>query len=179
MTTISAAATAMTGASRRTPAIRGALLLLFGLCETALLLVAFRLPDVTASVLVVIMVGFLLLDGLTIVFEVAGAMARRRRRLLRIGEAIVSIGAGVVIALAARGHALSVFAWWALLTGLLDLAEARAVRHRGTRLFIAVCSIVFGALLLWAAGGDLPVRVLGAGIYGIIVGALKLRAAVH
>ena len=165
--------------SHRALAVRGALLLLFGLGEATLLLVAFRLPDVTASMLVDLMVAFLVLDGLAIVFDVAGAMARHRRPLVLIAEAIASIGAGVVIALAARGHALSLFPWWALVMGLLETIEVRAVPHPGARRIAAACSMVFGALVLWGPGGDLPRLVLGAGVYGIIAGLLKLRAAVH
>jgi uncharacterized membrane protein HdeD (DUF308 family) len=179
VTTIPAAATPTAMDRRRTLTVRGALLLLFGLGEATLLLMAFRLPDVTASVLVDIMVAFFLLDGLAIVFDFAGATARHRGWLLLIAEAIASIGAGVVIALVAPSHALSVFGGWALVMGLLETVDARPVPHPGAHRVVAASSMVFGALVLWGPGADLPRLVLAVGVYGIIAGLLKLRAAVH
>jgi hypothetical protein len=55
--------------SQRTLAFGSTLLLIFGLAEGAILLLAFRVPDITTSLLIIVLITFVTLDALATLFE--------------------------------------------------------------------------------------------------------------
>jgi uncharacterized membrane protein HdeD (DUF308 family) len=163
---------------QRTLAVRGALLLVFGLCQGGLLLLAFRLPNITSALLTSMMMGFVILDGLAIALETGRAIAGGRSWLVLAAKAVVGIGAGIWIAWLASVEAITVFAWWALLIGLLETLEAASAgRHHRWRWLVAFCSIAFGGFVLGGPVSSAPVLLLVTAVYGVVVGAFRLRAA--
>lgn len=163
---------------RRVLVFRGVLLLAFGLCEGALLLFAFRVPHITVSVLVAVMTVFLLADGLATLVEAHGTSTRRSHRLLAAATALAGIAAGAMAPLAARGGLLTIFAWWAIVCGLLDIGRAfvGAEDIRG-RLLVGAISVAFGLFVLSGAVTDNIRLVLSVSIFGIVAGSLRLTGA--
>ena len=160
-------------------AFRGVLLLIFGLAEGAMLLLAFRVPDITTTLLIIVLTTFVIVDA-------AGDALRGRRRDVtawRVGAAgaarpLIGLAAGDRDRAPPRSQALTTFAWWALLTGLLEGLEAltfSAQRH--WRLVVAGLSIAFGLLVLGGSRRDTAVLVLAAGVYGVVAGITRLAAA--
>jgi uncharacterized membrane protein HdeD (DUF308 family) len=165
--------------SQRTLAFRGVLLLIFGLAEGAMLLLAFRVPDITTSLLIIVLTTFVILDALATLFEAAGVRSPRPVwTLLLVCKAAIGLLAAVAIVLRPRSQALPTFAWWALLTGLLEGLEALMLGgQRHWRLVVAGLSIAFGLLVLAGPRRETAVLVLVAGVYGVVAGSVRLVAA--
>ena len=161
-------------------AIRGALLLLLGLIEGALLLFAFRLPNVTSHDMTRIFGVFLLADAAVAIFEAAGATSRRESRLEVAGDAAISLAAGLVVLLAAQPWRFRVFAIWAIVTGVLEAAQARgtSVRVPG-RLTAAVVSVVYGLFAILGPIQDPARLLLLAAAFAIVAGGLRLGGALR
>jgi hypothetical protein len=148
------------------------LFLVFGVVEGVLILLAFRMPHITVSVLVVVMAGFVVIDGVTALLEAARATDRRLGLVLR---ALTGVAAGVLILLLTSGWSVTVFGWWAVVTGVL--AAADAVPSGPVRIVVAALSLVLGVLAVGGAFRD-PVRAtLAISLYGILAGGMQLRAA--
>jgi hypothetical protein len=155
----------------RAYAVRGMLLLAFGVAEGALLLLAFRIPFTTVSVLVVVMAAFLVVDGLATLVEAAWAPDRWVWLGLR---AIASILAGGVLLLLGSAWLVTIFGWWAILTGLVSAAASPV--SRSVRVTLATLSAAVGVLLVGVVP-DPVYALLTISVYAIIAGALQLRAA--
>ena len=158
--------------SPRVLIFRGALALLFGLSEGALLLLAFRVSEITAGLLVWVLAGFVGLDGLA---TLLGARTLRQWPLA-VFRGLIGVVAGFTMVFLPGPWVLVVFAWWALLTGLLELLEGPAAS--GGRA-AAATPIALGLLLLVGVLRDGPVAILVVAAYGLVVGSLRLWAARH
>ena len=161
-------------------AIRGALLLLVGLIEGSLLLFAFRLPTLTSHDLTRILGVYLLADAAVAIFEAAGAASRREPRLALAGAAAMSLAAGLVVLLAAQPWRFHVFAIWAIVTGVLDAAQARGTSTRVPgRLTAAAVSVVYGLFAILGPIQDPARRLLLAAAFAIVAGGLRLGGALR
>src|SRR4030095_10212917 len=166
------------GASRGL-AIRGALLVLLGLIEGALLLFAFRLHITTHEMTLVLGV-FLLADGVVAAFEAAGAMRRRDRWLAIAGDAVISFAAGLMILFVAQPWRFRIFPTWAIVTGVLEGAHALGGSARVPgRLLAAVVSVVYGLFAILGPIEDLARLVLLAAAFAVVAGALRLGGALR
>jgi hypothetical protein len=152
-------------------AVRGVLLLVFGVAEGALLLLAFRIPFTTVSVLVAVMAAYLVADGVATLVEAALAPDRWLWLLL---HALASLVAGGALLLLDHVWALRIFGSWAVLIGLVNLAASPV--SGPVRVVVATLSLAVGLLLVVGVLLD-PVRaVLAIAVYAIIAGGLQLRA---
>jgi Short repeat of unknown function (DUF308) len=166
--------------SQQTLRVRGVLLLAFGLAEGAMLLLAFRVPDITTSLLIIVLVVFVVVDALATLFEIAGVTWPRGAWALLVLKALIGLAAGVALVLRPRSHALTLFAWWAVLTGILEALEAVAFRgQRHWRLVVAGLSVAFGVMVLGGPLRDTADLVLLAGVYGVVAGIVRLATAGH
>lgn len=163
--------------SPRASAIRGALWVVFGVVESALLLLAFQLP-ITVSHMILVLTGFVVLDGVVVLVEAAGVIRPGRRWLWPTCRALIGIGAGIAIALLARRQALTIFAWWAIATGGLEAADSRSMSggRQAPRLIGLIC-VGFGLFVLLGPVRDPAVLILVCGAFGVIVGILRLWTA--
>jgi len=179
MPTAAAAVSEPTLPSQRVLAVRGALLVLFGLVEGALLLFGFHIPNVTTRVLVVAFAGFVLADGLATLFESVAAMNRGGRWIGPAANTVAGIAA-CVIALFVTHHPLRTFAWWVLVTGVL---EAWTTLWPGpgsrSRIAAAVISVALGLLMHTGPFYDNARLILAMAVYGLIAGALRVQAALR
>jgi uncharacterized membrane protein HdeD (DUF308 family) len=161
--------------------IRGVVGILFGL-------VALFLPGATMLSLVLLFAAYIFVDGVFgIVSAVRAARAHERWGLLVL-EGLVDI-AVAAIAVLWPGITVVAFvflvAFWAILTGVLELAAAfrlEFIDGRGWLIFGGVVSVLYGTLLIVAPMIGAVVLTWWLGAYALVFGvclvvlAFKLRA---
>ena len=136
----SAAVSQASSRSQRTLAFRGALLLVFGLVMGAMLLLAFRVPDITTKLMIIVLSAFVIVDGLATLFEAAGVASRRGAWALLVLKALIGFAAAVAIVLRPGVRSVTIFAWWASADGNpgrirgadVPRAASLAAHRRGT-----------------------------------------------
>ena len=161
--------------------IRGVVGILFGL-------VALFLPGATMLSLVLLFAAYLFVDGVFgIVSAVRAARAQERWGLLVL-EGLVDIAVAVVAVLW-PGITVVAFvflvAFWAIFTGILELAAAfrlEFIDGRGWLIFGGIVSVLYGAVLIVAPMIGAVVLTWWLGAYALVFGvalvvlAFKLRA---
>jgi len=157
---------------RRVLALRGALLLAFGVVEGALVLLAFRVPHLTVLVLMLVMSGFLVLDGIVTALHAARA---REPWLGRAPQALASLTAGVLILFVPYGRWLAVFVAWVIVSGVLDGVESLAAGSGP--LVVSILSLALGVMLLASPVRDHAHLLLAVSAYSIVTGSLRLWTA--
>ena len=158
-------------------AIRGALLLLIGLVEGAMLLFAFRIPNLTVREMLIALAVFLLADGVVAFRE--ASMAKSRRGALA-AEGVISLAAGVLTLVADPSWRGRVFPVWAIVTGLLDAVAARAPGGSAPgRMPAAIVSVVYGVFALVGPIHDRAQLLLVAAVFAVVAGGLRLSGALR
>jgi uncharacterized membrane protein HdeD (DUF308 family) len=158
-------------------ALRGVLAILFGI-------VTFMTPGLTVASLVLLFGAYALIDGIfTIVAAVRAARADQRWGALLV-EGFVGIAAGIFTFLWPGVTALTllyVIAFWAIVTGILEIAAAIRLRKVITgELFLGLAgaaSIVFGILIVMRPGAASLAIALWIGAYAIVFGIVLLVLA--
>jgi uncharacterized membrane protein HdeD (DUF308 family) len=159
-------------------ALRGVVGILFGL-------VAFLRPGITLSALVLLFGAYCLIDGILAIVAGTRQRAREYAFLLAI-EGLIGVSIGVVAFLWTGMTALvliDLIAFWAIFTGLLEIAAAVRVRRALPGVFLlglgGVASVVLGVMaLLWPAAGALVIVAL-LGWYALFFGAALLLLALR
>jgi uncharacterized membrane protein HdeD (DUF308 family) len=158
-----------------TLALRGALAVAFGLA-------ALIWPGITLRVLVLLYGFYSAVDGLLALAAllVGGRLASGRRGWL-IFEGVVGIAAGVVAFLWPAITALALLyliAAWMVVTGLLEVAAAVALRRelRGEWLLAlaGILSVAFGVFLAVRPGEGAIAVVWAIGLFALVFGAALL-----
>jgi uncharacterized membrane protein HdeD (DUF308 family) len=155
--------------------LRGLLAVLFGL-------IALFLPGLTLTVLVLVFGAYALVDGLFAV--VAGIRGTSGHRWVLIVEGVLGILAGFV-ALAWPGITalalLYVIAFWAIFTGVAEIAAAVALRREieGEWALIlgGALSVIFGLILAVLPWVGLLSLVWLVGLYAIVFGIALIVVA--
>jgi uncharacterized membrane protein HdeD (DUF308 family) len=155
-------------------ALRGIAGILFGL-------MAFTIPGITLVYLVLLFGAYAFLDGL---LNVAVSIRSLRHNWMLLLEGIAGIVAGVLTFAVPAMTAwvlLYVIAFWALVTGMLEIATGvrlRKVIHREWLLIaMGVLSLVFGILVLMAPSAAALTIVLWIGSYAFVFGVIMLALA--
>ena len=156
-------------------AIRGVVGILFGL-------VALFLPGATMLSLVLLFAAYVFVDGVFgIVSAVRAARAQERWGLLVL-EGLVDIAVAVVAVLW-PGITVVAFvflvAFWAIFTGILELAAAfrlEFIDGRGWLIFGGIVSVLYGALLIVAPMIGAVVLTWWLGAYALVFGVSLRRA---
>jgi uncharacterized membrane protein HdeD (DUF308 family) len=155
-------------------ALRGVLAILYGV-------LALIWPGLTLEILVLFFGAYALVDGVFTIYAAFTHRAGHDRWWVILLEGLVGIGAGIVT-LAVPGLAtlvlLYVIAFWAILTGILEIIAAVRLREEiaGEWLLIlsGIASLVLGVLLLlYPAAGAVTVAWL-IGVYAILFGLMLL-----
>jgi uncharacterized membrane protein HdeD (DUF308 family) len=157
-------------------ALRGVLAILFGL-------VAWNWPAITLLVLIVLFGAYALVDGVFAVFAaLRGVPGQSRTWLLISGIAGILLG---ILALGWPGETalvlLLIIAWWAIITGMLEVVAAISLRKEieGEWFYVVTgaISVLFGVLLfLWPVAGALGVVWL-IGFFSIVFGISLVMTA--
>ena len=158
-------------------AIRGLLAVLFGLA-------AFLWPGLTLLVLVLLFGAYALVDG---VIAVVVSLQERRvfaRWWVLLLEGLVGIAAGVLTFVWPGITALVllyVIAFWAIVTGVFEIAAALSgwlpVAQEWSLALAGVLSVLLGVLLVILPGVGLLSLVWLIGIYAIVFGLLLIVRA--
>jgi len=158
--------------------------MLFGLAEGAMLLFAFWLPRITAALMATFFTGFAVLDGLVALAAAAWGLARGGRWRLLACKGLTGVAAGIAVGLRPPGQSpgpLAIFAWWAIITGLLQAVEAlslgRGREGRAYLIAIALVSVAFGVSILGRPPQDLMTLAAHIAAFGLLLGVLRLIVA--
>ena len=152
--------------------LRGLAAILFGI-------LAYVLPDITFTVLVLLFGAYALWDG---VFALIGAVrAQGERRWFLILEGLVGVAAGLVTFFwpgAATLAILTIIAAWAIVTGIFEVIGAirlrKEIEGEWFLLLSGLLSVLFGiALVIWPVAGLVAVTWM-IGAYAIIFGILLM-----
>jgi amino acid transporter len=155
----------------RVVAVRGMLLLAFGVAEAALVLLAFRIPGLTVSVFLFVAVAFLVIDGVAALVETVREPARSLGRVLRALTGLVASG---FLLLLGAAWLVQIFGWWAIVTGVADPAASPV--SRPVRVILTSLSIAAGVLLVVGVFRDPVWALLTISGYAILAGGMQLRA---
>ena len=158
-------------------ALRGVLAIIFGL-------IAIFLPGIALLAFIYVFAAYAIIDGVVAVI----VALRERGSLGRWGwvlfEGILSIVAGLVAFVFPGITALVllyIVAAWAIVTGMLEIFAAYAIRPFVSRewplVLAGILSLVFGILLIISPGAGLLSLLWLVGIYGIVFGILFIVRA--
>src|ERR1700733_4157796 len=161
--------------------IRGVLGIVFGL-------IALFLPGATMLSLVIVFAAYAFVDGVFGIVSAVRAARQHERWGLLVLEGLVSIAAAA-IAVLWPGITVVAFvyliAFWAILTGILELVAAyrlELIHGRGWLIFAGIVSVLYGILLIVAPMAGAVVLTWWIGAYALVFGvclvvlAFKLRA---
>jgi uncharacterized membrane protein HdeD (DUF308 family) len=157
-------------------ALRGVLAILFAI-------IAFALPFVAATAILLVFAAYAFIDGIFAL--VAGVRAARQhgRSAPLLIEGVLNVLIGVFFFLW-PGAALLAFVWliaiWAVVTGVLLIAAGVAlIRHSGEWLLIlgGIISVLLGIVLFFAPGAGIVAISWWLGVYALLFGIALLIAA--
>lgn len=156
-------------------ALRGAAAVIFGI-------LAFAWPGVTLAVLVLFWGAYALVDG--ILALVSAFRTGHDHRWALLIEGIVGIGAGVITFAYPGLTALVlvyIIAFWALITGLLEIVAAfrlrKVIDNEWWLGLSGALSLVFGVVLVAAPGAGALALVWVIGAYAMLFGIVLLALA--
>ena len=157
--------------------VRGVLAIIFGL-------IVLLVPRIALLALVYVFAAYALIDGLMAVY----IAIRERGSLSRWGRVLFEGILGIIIGIVAFIHPgftalvlLYVVAIWAVVTGIMEIATAFAIRGFAAREWAlglaGVLSIIFGIVLFIFPGAGILSILWLVGIYAIIFGILFIVRA--
>ena len=155
--------------------LRGLAAILFGV-------LAFVWPGMTLAVLVLLFGAYALVDGvLTLVAAFRGGV---QHRIVMVVEGVVSVLAGLAAFVWPGLTALVllyIIAFWAIVTGVLEIVAAirvrRAISNELGLVIGGVLSVVFGVVLLIAPGAGALAVIFLIGAYAVVFGIALLGLA--
>jgi uncharacterized membrane protein HdeD (DUF308 family) len=159
------------------PALRGGAALCFGA-------VALSLPMLTANVLLLAFVAFMVIHGAADLVQ-SGRRARHGSRWAALlGRGLLCLAAGAATVVGPQSIEIVLVACmgaWAMMTGLLEGAVAYRLRHLAYGAWLlgvaAPLSLVFGARVLLHPSGDIRGIAWVSGAYALLYGGLQLVVA--
>ena len=153
-------------------ALRGVAAIIFGI-------LAFAWPGVTLAVLVLLWGAYALVDG--ILALVSAFRTGHDHRWALLIEGVVGIGAGVATFLWPGLTALVlvyIIAFWALITGVLEIMAAfrlrKVIENEWWLVLSGALSVVFGIVLFAAPGAGALALVWVIGAYAVLFGIVLL-----
>jgi len=155
--------------------LRGLAAILFGV-------LAFVWPGMTLAVLVLLFGAYALVDGvLTLIAAFRGGV---QHRIVMLVEGVVSVLAGLAAFVWPGLTALVllyIIAFWAIVTGVLEIVTAirvrRAISNELGLVIGGVLSVVFGVVLLIAPGAGALAVIFLIGAYAVVFGIALLGLA--
>jgi uncharacterized membrane protein HdeD (DUF308 family) len=160
-------------------ALRGLIAVLFGV-------VAIVWPGITIGALVFLFGAYVLVDGL---FAIVGAIRQAGdspRWWTLLIEGIVGVGAGIIAFLWPDLTALAllyIIAFWAILTGVLEIVTAIRLRREMEREWLlglaGIASIIFGLILVVFPGSGALAVVWLIGVYAVVFGIALIALGVR
>ena len=157
-------------------ALRGVLAILFAL-------IAFFLPGITVTALVLVFGAYAFVDGIFALIAGLRAASHHGRSAPLLIEGVLNLMLGILVLLW-PGAALVALIWiiaiWAVATGvMLIVAGVALIRHSGEWLLIlgGIISVLLGIVLFFAPGAGVVAISWWLGIYALLFGIALLTAA--
>ncbi|MEJ2747976.1 MAG: HdeD family acid-resistance protein [Anaerolineae bacterium] len=154
--------------------LRGVLAMIFGI-------LAFVWPDITIGALVLLFGIYALVDGISALASGIANRTDNRRWWVLLLEGIAGIAAGIIAFVWTGITAvvlLYVIAAWALVTGVMEIAAAFALREEIDGEWAlglsGLASIIFGFIFFFNPGAGALALVWIIGAYAILFGALLI-----
>jgi uncharacterized membrane protein HdeD (DUF308 family) len=158
-------------------ALRGLFAVLFGL-------LAFALPGLTLAALVILFGAYSLVDGIFALITAVRAAEAHERWWLFVLEGLAGVAAGLITFMWPGITALVLLfliAWWAIITGIFEIAAAVRLRKEISGEWAlalgGVASVIFGLLLLFRPGVGVLAVIWLIGTYAVVFGLLLLMLA--
>ena len=155
--------------------LRGLAAILFGV-------LAFVWPGMTLAVLVLLFGAYALVDG--VLALIAAFRGGVQHRIVMLVEGVVSVLAGLAAFVWPGLTALVllyIIAFWAIVTGVLEIVAAirvrRAISNELGLVIGGVLSVVFGVVLLIAPGAGALAVIFLIGAYAVVFGIALLGLA--
>jgi uncharacterized membrane protein HdeD (DUF308 family) len=157
-----------------TLALRGAIAVLFGIC-------AFVWPSITALAIVLLFAAFAFVEGIFAFIAAFRWGLAGGQRLILILMGLLGLGVGIG-AFAVPGIAAVVLvafvAWWAIITGVLQIVVAvemrKAIENEWLLVLGGIFSVLFGILLLWRPLTGVLTLTWLFGFYALFFGFMQL-----
>lgn len=154
--------------------LRGSLAVLFGI-------LAFAWPVATAFAFVFILAAFAFVEGIFAFIGAFGWGLPGGQRLLLVLMGILGLAVGVGAVLYPGITAITIVffvAWWAIVTGIMQLIVAvemrKSIPNDWLLVLGGIISIVFGALLIWRPLSGVLTLAYLFGFYALIYGFMLL-----
>jgi uncharacterized membrane protein HdeD (DUF308 family) len=158
-------------------AVRGVVAVLFGL-------IAFIMPGVTLAAIVLLFGAYAVVDGIFAIIAAVRAAERHERWWSLALQGVVDLLAGIIAFVWPAATVLVLLflvAFWAIVTGVLEIVAAIRLRReiQGEWLLIlsGILSVLFGGVLLALPGAGLLVIVWWIGGYVFISGLVLIALA--
>jgi uncharacterized membrane protein HdeD (DUF308 family) len=158
-------------------ALRGLFALFFGL-------LAFALPGITLAALVILFGAYSLVDGIFALVTAVRAAEAHERWWLFVLEGLAGVAAGVITFMWPGITALVLLfliAWWAIVTGIFEIAAAvrlrKEIRGEWALVLGGAASVFFGLVLLFRPGVGALAVIWLIGTYAVVFGLLLLMLA--
>ena len=153
-------------------ALRGLFAVLFGL-------LAFAWPGLTLAALVILFGAYALVDGVFALLAAVRAAEAHERWWLFVLEGLAGIAASLITFMWPGITALVLLyliAWWAVITGIFEIAAAIRLRKEISGEWVLVLSgavsVIFGLVLLFRPGVGALAVIWLIGAYALVFGAL-------
>lgn len=157
-------------------ALRGVLAILFAI-------IAFALPFVAATAMLLVFAAYAFVDGIFALIAGLRAARHHGRSAPLLIEGVLDLLIGIFFFLW-PGAALVAFVWmiaiWAAVTGVLLIAAGVAlIRYSGEWLLIlgGIVSVLLGVVLFFAPGAGIVAISWWLGVYALLFGIALLMAA--
>jgi uncharacterized membrane protein HdeD (DUF308 family) len=158
-------------------AVRGVVAVLLGL-------IAFIMPGVTLAAIVLLFGAYAVVDGIFAIVAAVRAAEHHERWWTLALQGVVDILAGIIAFVWPAATALALLflvAFWAIVTGVLEIAAAIRLRReiQGEWLLIlsGILSVLFGGVLLALPTAGLLVIVWWIGAYALVSGVVLIALA--
>lgn len=157
-------------------ALRGVLAILFAI-------IAFALPFVAATAMLLVFAAYAFVDGIFALIAGLRAARHHGRSAPLLVEGVLNLLIGIFFFLW-PGAALVAFVWmiaiWAVVTGVLLIAAGIAlIRYSGEWLLIlgGIVSVLLGIVLFFAPGAGIVAISWWLGVYALLFGVALLMTA--
>jgi uncharacterized membrane protein HdeD (DUF308 family) len=160
------------------------LLVLRGVFAVAFGILAFVKPDITLAALVLVFGAYALINGLFTLGVTLRAPQGMPGKGMLVLLGLLGVAAGVLTFVYPGITALSlliVIAWWAILTGIFEIAASVKLRKELTNEWVLILSgalsVAFGILLIAKPNAGALSIIWLIGIYAVLYGILLLTLA--
>jgi uncharacterized membrane protein HdeD (DUF308 family) len=158
-------------------ALRGLAAIVFGL-------LAFILPGITLTALILLFSAYMLVDGVFAIVAAVRAEERDTRWWLLLAEGVLGVLAGIVAFVWPGLTALALLflvAAWSIITGILQIVGAirlrREIEGEWALILGGLLSVIFGVLLAVLPGPGILALLWLIGAYALVSGVLLIILA--